>query len=86
MECLYTGWLNDYYESMEDWPKVFEYGRKGLALAGGEQYQVWSIHLEALMREHGSEEEAEELRKRRLEHEWFNEVQEAVEKLTLSLN
>lgn len=86
MECLYIGWLNDYYESMEDWPKVFEYGRKGLALAGGEQYQVWSIHLEGLMREHGSEEEAEELRRRRLEHEWFDEVREAVENLTLSLN
>ncbi|KAK0724294.1 hypothetical protein B0H67DRAFT_597989 [Lasiosphaeris hirsuta] len=83
MECLYTGWLNDYYETKEDWQQVFRHGRRGLELSNSEQYQIWSIHLEGLMREHGSAEDAEELRKKRLEHEWFESVRDKVDNLSL---
>ncbi|KAK5659193.1 hypothetical protein OQA88_1283 [Cercophora sp. LCS_1] len=86
IECLYIGWLNDYYETIEDWPKMFEYGRRGLDMASAEQYQLWSVHLEDLMRKHGSKEEADEMRKRRLEHEWFEELSREVEDLTVSLD
>lgn len=86
IECLYIGWLNDYYETIEDWPRMFEYGRRGLAMATAEQYQLWSSHLEDLMRIHGSVEEADEMRKQRLEHEWFDQLSREVEDLTLSLN
>lgn len=84
MECLYIGWLNDYYESMENWPKVFEWARRGLLLSNGEQYQVWSIHLEELQRKYGSVEEAEEMRRRRLSHQFLEKVRLEVEQMTLS--
>jgi len=83
MECLYCGWLNDYYETQQDWPKVFEWGRKGLELSSNEQYVIWSIHLEHLMREHGTTEEAEELKRRRQEHQWFESVRLQVDRLSL---
>jgi len=86
MECLYIGWLNDYYETKEDWPKVFEWARKGLLLSTGEQYQVWSIHVEELMRKHGSVEEAEEMRKKRLSHEFLETVRADVEKMSLGFD
>ncbi|KAK0611033.1 hypothetical protein B0T14DRAFT_529509 [Immersiella caudata] len=86
MECLYIGWLNDYYETVEDWPKVFEWARKGLLISTGEQYQVWSIHLEELQRKHGSTEEADEMRKKRLNHEFLEKIRLEVERMTLSLD
>jgi hypothetical protein len=86
MECLYIGWLSDYYETVEDWPKVFEWVRRGLDVSAGEQYQVWSIHIEGLMRKHGSPAEADELRSRRLSHDFLEEVRQQVENMTLSLD
>ncbi|KAK0648899.1 hypothetical protein B0T16DRAFT_409049 [Cercophora newfieldiana] len=86
MECLYIGWLNDYYETHENWPKVFEWARRGLLLSTGEQYQTWSIHLEELQRKHGSVEEADEMRKRRLGHEFLEKIRAEVEKMTLALD
>ena len=83
MNSLLLGWLNDYYETQEDWPKVFEWGKKGLAFADNEQYVIWSVNLEQLMRRHGSVEEADELRKMRLESEWFESVRVQVEDLSL---
>ncbi|KAK3321926.1 hypothetical protein B0H66DRAFT_601406 [Apodospora peruviana] len=85
MESLMLGWLNDYYETAQDWPKMFEWGKQGLALATDEQYVIWSINLEGLMRKYGSAEEADELRRRRLEHEWLerNSTMSEVYKLTL---
>ncbi|KAK0625483.1 hypothetical protein B0T17DRAFT_617571 [Bombardia bombarda] len=84
MQCLCVGWLNDYYESQQDWPKVFEWGRLGLSLATNEQYMIWSIHLEGLMRKHGTVEEAEQLRRRRLEHEWLESVRVQVDRMSLA--
>lgn len=84
MECLYIGWLNDYYETYEDWPKVFEWAHKGLKLSTGEQYQTWSIHLEELQRKYGSVEEAEEMRKKRLAHDFLDQLRLEVEQMTLS--
>jgi len=86
MECLYIGWLNDYYETQENWPKVFEWARKGLLLSTGEQYQIWSIHLEELQRKHGSPEDADEMRRKRLNHEFLDEIRRQVENMTLSLD
>ncbi|KAK0712958.1 hypothetical protein B0T26DRAFT_650033 [Lasiosphaeria miniovina] len=83
MECLYIGCLNDYYETMQDWPKVFEWGRKGLTLATNEQYVLWSIHLEELMRKQGSADEAEELERLRREHIWLERVRIQVDRLSL---
>ncbi|KAK1830411.1 hypothetical protein QBC39DRAFT_260932 [Podospora conica] len=85
MRCLYIGWLSDYYETMENWPKVFEWVRRGLEISTGEQYQVWSIHVEGLMRQHGSAEEAEELRQKRLTHGFLEEIERQIGNLTLSL-
>ncbi|KAK3384942.1 hypothetical protein B0H63DRAFT_432483 [Podospora didyma] len=84
IECLYIGLLNDYYEEMQNWPKVFEWGKRGLALATDEQYIIWSIHLEDLMRKHGSAEEAEELKQRRKEHVWLERVRMQVDRLSLT--
>ncbi|KAK3940914.1 hypothetical protein QBC46DRAFT_259902 [Diplogelasinospora grovesii] len=84
LECLYCGWLNDYYETQQDWPRVFEWGRRGLDLSTNEQFIIWAIHLEDLMRQHGTVEEAEEMRRRRIEHEWLESVRLQVDRLTLS--
>jgi len=84
MECLYIGWLNDYYETHENWPKVFEWARRGLAISTGEQYQTWSIHLEELQRKHGSVEEAEEMRRKRLTHQFLDKIRLEVEQMTLT--
>jgi hypothetical protein len=84
MECLYVGWLYDYYETVEDWDRAFEWGRRGLELSTDEQYAIWSIHLEGLMRRYGREEEAEELRRRRREHDWLERVRLEVDRLTIA--
>ncbi|KAK3366535.1 Clr5 domain-containing protein [Podospora didyma] len=68
IECLYIGLLNDYYEEMQNWPK----------------YIIWSIHLEYLMRKHGSAKEAEELKQRRKEHVWLMRVRMQVDRLSLT--
>lgn len=83
MECLYVGWLSDYYETVGDWPKAFEWIRRGLDISAGEQYQIWSIHVEGLMRKHGSPDEADELKSRRLNHGFLEEVTKDIEEMTL---
>ncbi|KAK0716628.1 hypothetical protein B0T21DRAFT_396174 [Apiosordaria backusii] len=83
MECLFIGWLFDYCEYVEEWEEAFEWGRKGLALSANEQYVIWSIHIEGVMREHGSVAEADALKKKRQEMDWMEQVRAQVEKLTL---
>ena len=83
-ECLYVGWLYDYYETMGEWDRAFEWGLRGLELSTDEQYAIWSIHLEDLMRRHGRPEEAEGLRKRRREHSWLERVRVEVDRLAIS--
>ncbi|KAK4236875.1 hypothetical protein C8A03DRAFT_16522 [Achaetomium macrosporum] len=83
MECLYVGWLFDYYETVQDWDRAFEWGRRGLELSTDEQYALWSIHLEGLMRRHGRAEEADELQRRRRAHAWLEKVRLEVDRLTL---
>jgi hypothetical protein len=84
MEGLYVGWLADYYETVEDWDQVFRWGKRGLELSTDEQYTIWSIHLEGLMRRHGRVEEAEELTRRRRQHAWLEKVRMEVDRLMLS--
>jgi hypothetical protein len=84
MECLYVGWLYDYYETIGDWDRAFQWGRRGLELSTDEQYAIWSIHLEDLMRRYGRGEEAEELRRRRREHAWLERVRLEVDRLAIS--
>ena len=84
MECLFVGWLFDYHETVEEWDKAFEWGRKGLALSTDEQYAIWSIHLEDLMRRHGLPGEAEELRVKRLAHAWLEKVRVEVDRLSIA--
>lgn len=83
MESLCMGWLNDYYETTENWPKVFEWGKKGLAFADNEQFAIWSMNLENLMRRFGDPAEAEELKRQRLAHQWVESVRAQVEELSL---
>ena len=83
MECLMVGWIFDYYETVGDWERAFEWGRKGLALSTDEQYALWSIHLEDLMRRYGSAEEADELRAKRRVHGWLEKVRLEVDHLTI---
>ncbi|KAK4203227.1 hypothetical protein QBC40DRAFT_29571 [Triangularia verruculosa] len=83
MECLFIGWLFDYCEHVEEWEEAFEWGRKGLALSANEQYVIWSIHLEGVMREHGSVLEADALKRKRQEMDWMEQVRAQVDKLTL---
>ncbi|KAK4247607.1 hypothetical protein C7999DRAFT_14416 [Corynascus novoguineensis] len=84
MESLCVGWLHDYYETIGDWDKAFEWGRRGLQLSSDEQYSIWSVHLENMMRRHGRPEEAEELRRKRREHSWLERVRLEVDRLVLS--
>ncbi|KAH6847180.1 hypothetical protein B0I37DRAFT_397468 [Chaetomium sp. MPI-CAGE-AT-0009] len=84
MECLYVGWLYDYYETMGEWDRAFEWGRRGLELSTDEQYAIWSIHLEDLMRRYGRPEEAALLRKRRREHAWLERVRLEVDRLAIA--
>ncbi len=84
METLYIGWLYDYYESVEQRDRAFEWGRKGLELSTDELYAIWSIQLEGLMRRYGSVEEAEQLRRRRGEHAWLEKVRLEVDRLTVA--
>ncbi|GAB1317443.1 hypothetical protein MFIFM68171_07653 [Madurella fahalii] len=84
VECLYVGWLSDYYETVRDWEKVFEWGRKGLSMSKEEQYVIWSIHLEELMRRYGNLEEAEELKRRRRAHVWLERVRVEVDRLSIA--
>jgi hypothetical protein len=84
MECLYVGWLYDYYETVEEWDRAFEWGRRGLELSTDEQYAIWSVHLEGLMRKCGRAEEAEELKRRRREHAWMERVRLEVDRLTIA--
>ncbi|KAK0665313.1 hypothetical protein QBC41DRAFT_15687 [Cercophora samala] len=83
MECLFIGWLFDYCEFVEEWEEAFVWGRQGLALSANEQYVIWSIHLEGVMREHGSVMEAEALKRKRQEMDWMEQVRAQVDKLTL---
>ncbi|SPQ24872.1 5f219bd1-df1e-450b-ab3b-ff7bf2769211 [Thermothielavioides terrestris] len=83
MECLFVGWLYDYYETVEDWDRAFRWGRLGLDLCTDEQYAIWSIHLEKLMARHGRPGEAAELRRRRQQHAWMEKVRLEVDRLTL---
>ncbi|VBB81175.1 Putative protein of unknown function [Podospora comata] len=83
MECLFIGWLFDYCEFVEEWEEAFEWGREGLALSANEQYVIWSIHLEGVMREHGSVLEADALKKKRQGMDWMEQVRTQVDKLTL---
>ncbi|KAL2017197.1 hypothetical protein VTK56DRAFT_2517 [Thermocarpiscus australiensis] len=84
MECLMVGWLHDYYETAQEWDRVWEWGRRGLELSTDEQYVLWSIHLEELMRLHGRPEEAEELRRRRQAHAWLERVRLEVDRLSIA--
>ncbi len=84
MECLYVGWLYDYYETVEEWDRAFVWGRRGLELSTDEQYAIWSIHLEGLMRRRGRPAEAEELRRRRTEHTWLERVSLEVDRLSIA--
>lgn len=84
MEGLIVGWLHDYYEAAQQWDLCFRWGRRGLELSSDEQYAIWSIHLEALMRRHGDPAEADELRRRRLAHEWLEKVRQEVDRLMVA--
>ncbi|KAK4124378.1 hypothetical protein N657DRAFT_689935 [Parathielavia appendiculata] len=84
METLMVGWLYDYYETVQDWERAFEWGRRGLELSTDEQYAIWSIHLEGLMESSGRAEEAEELRRRRREHAWLERVRLEVDRLSIA--
>lgn len=84
LEALFVGWLNDYYEMVGDMDKTFEWGRKGLMLSTpNEQYVLWSIHLENLMRRSGRDSEADELKVRRQTLEWMEEVRMQVDSMNL---
>ncbi|KAK4170823.1 hypothetical protein QBC36DRAFT_112860 [Triangularia setosa] len=83
MECLFIGWLFDYCEYVEEWEEAFVWGRQGLALSANEQYVIWSIHLEGVMREHGSVMEADALKRKRQDMDWMEQVRAQVDKLTL---
>ncbi|KAK4162424.1 hypothetical protein QBC43DRAFT_321908 [Cladorrhinum sp. PSN259] len=83
MEALFVGWLNDYYETIGDWHNSIKWGKRGLALSSDEQYVLWSIHLENLMRMHGMDAEADELKAKRRALAWMEIVREQVENLTL---
>ncbi|KAK4096551.1 hypothetical protein N658DRAFT_501448 [Parathielavia hyrcaniae] len=84
METLMVGWLADYYETARDWDRALEWGRRGLELSNDEQYAIWSIHLEGLMRRTGRVREAEELRRRRREHSWLEKVRLEVDRLSIA--
>jgi tetratricopeptide (TPR) repeat protein len=84
METLFVGWLADYYETVGDWDRALEWGRRGLELSTDEQYAIWSIHLEGLMRRCGRGEEAEELGRRRREHAWLERVRLEVDRLSIA--
>ncbi|KAK4152379.1 hypothetical protein C8A00DRAFT_16285 [Chaetomidium leptoderma] len=84
MECLYVGWLYDYYETAQEWDRAFEWGRRGLELCTDEQYAIWSIHLEQLMRRYGRPEEAEDLERKRREHSWLEKVRLEVNNLSIA--
>ncbi|KAK4192357.1 hypothetical protein QBC35DRAFT_247622 [Podospora australis] len=83
MECLFVGWLSDYYETVEDWDKVFMYSKRGLALSTDEQYVIWSLHLEGLMKNNGRPREAADLKKLRQELDWMESVRLQVDMLTM---
>lgn len=84
MECLHIGWLFDYCETVQQWGRAFEWGRRGLDLSTEEQYALWSIHLEGLMRRHGRPDEAEELKRRRLAQGWLEKVRAEVDELAIA--
>ncbi|KAK4229262.1 hypothetical protein QBC38DRAFT_119986 [Podospora fimiseda] len=83
MEALFVGWLNDYYETIGDVDNSIKWGRRGLALSSNEQFVLWSIHLENLMRAHGRDAEADELKVKRRALDWMETVREQVDKMTL---
>ncbi|KAK3990918.1 hypothetical protein QBC44DRAFT_237995 [Cladorrhinum sp. PSN332] len=83
MEALFVGWLNDYYETIGDVDNSIKWGKRGLALSSNEQFVLWSIHLENLMRANGRDPEADELKEKRRALDWMETVREQVDKLTL---
>ena len=84
MECLYVGWLYDYYETVGEWEEALKWGRRGLELSTDEQFAIWSVHLEEVLGRLGRGEESEALRRRRREHAWLEKVRVEVERLSIS--
>lgn len=68
---IYCGWMSDYYESTQQWSEVIEWKKRGLAMTSNKQYVACSMRLEELMRDHGLSEEAEELRRKRMDIGWL---------------
>ncbi|EGO55027.1 hypothetical protein NEUTE1DRAFT_85086 [Neurospora tetrasperma FGSC 2508] len=71
IQRVYCGWMSDYYESTQQWSEVFEWKKKGLSMTSNQQYVACSMRLEEMMRDHGSPEEAEDLRRARMDIGWL---------------
>ncbi|EDO64878.2 hypothetical protein GE21DRAFT_9708 [Neurospora crassa] len=71
IQRIYCGWMSDYYESTQQWSEVFEWKKRGLSMTSNQQYVACSMRLEEMMRDHGSPEEAEELRRARIDIGWL---------------
>ncbi|KAK3388465.1 Clr5 domain-containing protein [Sordaria brevicollis] len=71
IQKIYCGWMSDYYQSTQQWSEVFEWKKRGLAMTSNRQYVACSMRLEELMRDHGLTEEAEELRRKRMDIGWL---------------
>ncbi|KAK3496023.1 Clr5 domain-containing protein [Neurospora crassa] len=71
IQRIYCGWMSDYYESTQQWSEVFEWKKRGLSMTSNQQYVACSMRLEEMLRDHGSSEEAEELRRARMDIGWL---------------
>ncbi|KAK3947687.1 Clr5 domain-containing protein [Pseudoneurospora amorphoporcata] len=70
VKSIYCGWMGDYYESTQQWSEAIEWKKRGLSMTWNHQYVACSMRLEELMRDHGLFEEAEELRRARMNIGW----------------
>lgn len=70
LRSIYCGWMGDYYESTQQWSEAIEWRKIGLSMASNREYVACSMHLEELIRDHGLNEEAEELRRARMNIGW----------------
>ena len=67
---IYCGWMSDYYEFTQQWSEAIEWRKTGLSMTSNRDYVACSMRLEEMMRDHGSSEEAEELRRARTNIGW----------------
>jgi len=70
LRSIYCGWMGDYYESTQQWSEAIEWRKTGLSMTSNREYVACSMHLEELIRDHGLSEEAEELRRARMNIGW----------------